>query len=81
MIINVNFGNESSSLPSDDFILDFGRGYDASRGYGWITQASLDNSNPIPIDISTNTRDRDSIDEQSTDTLIHLQYPDGLTGN
>ena len=80
MIINVNFGTESSSLPSDEFILDFGSGYNVNRGFGWITEASIDDSNPIPIDISTNTRDRDLIDEQSTDTLIHLQYPDGLTG-
>ena len=80
MIIKVNFGTENSPLPSDEFILDFGRGYDNTRGYGFITQASLDSETKVPIDLTNNTRDRDAIEEQSTDTLIHLQYPDGLTG-
>ena len=80
MIIKVNFGNENSALPNDEFILDFGRGYSENQGYGWITQDSLDSQTTIPIDLSANTRDRDAIEEQSTDTLIHLQYPTDLTG-
>jgi phage baseplate assembly protein gpV len=78
--MKINFGNENSALPGDDYILDSGQGYSADRGYGWVTQDSLDNSTPTPIDITANTRDRDSIDDQATDTLIHLQYPEGLPG-
>ena len=40
MIIRVNFGNENSVLPSDEFILDFGRGYSDTQGYGWVTAPS-----------------------------------------
>jgi phage baseplate assembly protein gpV len=78
--MKINFGNENSALPADEYILDSGQGYSADRGYGWVTQDSLDNSTPTPIDITANTRDRDSIDDQATDTLIHLQYPEGLPG-
>jgi hypothetical protein len=78
--MKINFGNENSALPGNDYILDSGQGYSADRGYGWVTQDSLDNSTPTPIDITANTRDRDSIDDQATDTLIHLQYPEGLPG-
>jgi hypothetical protein len=78
--MKINFGNENSALPGDEYILDFGAGYSADRGYGWVTQDSLDDSTPTPIDITANTRDRDSIEDQATDTLIHLQYPEGLPG-
>ena len=80
MIIKVNFGNENSVLPSDEFILDFGSGYSSEQGFGWVTEASLNGAETVPIDILTNTRDRDFIEDQSTDTLIHLQYPTGLPG-
>ncbi|NJL52449.1 MAG: hypothetical protein HC930_09920 [Hydrococcus sp. SU_1_0] len=78
--MKINFGNGNSALPGDEYILDSGEGYSADRGFGWVTQDSLDNSNPTPIDITANTRDRDSIDDQARDTLIHLQYPEELPG-
>ena len=80
MVIKVNFGNEDSPLPSDEFILDFGREYSAAQGFGWITQDSLDDDVAVPIDISPNTRDREAIEDQSLDTLIHLQYPPQFPG-
>ncbi|MEM8672981.1 MAG: hypothetical protein AAGF83_03770 [Cyanobacteria bacterium P01_G01_bin.67] len=80
MILNVNFGNEDSALPSDGFILDFGEGFSEDRGFGWVTEDSLNNTVATPIDLTTNTRDRELNNNQSLDTLIHLQYPEGLTG-
>ena len=80
MIINVNFGNEDSALPSEEFVLDSGAGFSEAQGFGWITEDSLDNEVGTPLDLSTNTRERDANDDQSIDTLIHLQYPTGLTG-
>ncbi|MEL6909122.1 MAG: hypothetical protein AAFO85_02805, partial [Cyanobacteria bacterium J06598_4] len=80
MIIKVNFGNENSPLPSDDFILDFGGEFSSTQGFGWVTQDSLDDATATPIDISPNTRDREEIADQATDTLIHLQYPPQFPG-
>ena len=77
MIIKVNFEPEGSATPSD-FIADSGAGYSAEQGYGWITQNSQDSENPTPIDLSSNTRDRESNSDFVADTLIHLQYPEDL---
>ena len=80
MIINVNFGNEDSALPSEEFILDSGAGFSEAQGFGWITEESLNDAVGTPIDLSTNTREREASDDQSIDTFIHLQYPTGLSG-
>jgi hypothetical protein len=78
--MKINFGTKNSALSSDEYILDSGNGYSAEQGYGWVTQDSLDNASATPIDISANTRDRNSVDDQSQDSLIHLQYPEDLPG-
>lgn len=77
MIIKVNFGPEDSAVPNE-FIADSGAGYSSEQGYGWVIQSSLDSENPTPIDISSNTRDRNSNSGFAADTLIHLQYPEDL---
>ncbi len=77
MTIKVNFAPEDSAI-SNEFVLDSGAGYSSEQGYGWVTQSSLGSDNPTPINISSNTRDRNSSSGFAADTLIHLQYPDDL---
>lgn len=82
MSIKINFSPSdsaiSSSLPLEDYGQDLGEAYDPNRGYGWITQASLNEANPVPIDLSSNTRDRNAEANPVLDTFIHLQYPTAL---
>ncbi|MGL5833053.1 MAG: hypothetical protein ACRC1Z_07440 [Waterburya sp.] len=78
--MKINFGTENSVMSGEEYILDSGNGYSAEQGYGWVTQDSLDNATPTPINISANTRDRDSAKDQNQDSLIHLQYPEQLPG-
>ena len=77
MIIKVNFAPENSTAP-EGFLVDSGAGYNTDQGYGWVTQDSLDNDNPNPIDLNANTRDRTGDNGTISDTLIHLQYPTDL---
>lgn len=77
MIAKINFSPEGSEIPNE-FQSDFGEGYSSERGYGWVSQSSLNNENPEPIDISSNTRDRGANSGSAQDTLIHLQYPEDL---
>ena len=75
--IRVNFAPASAFAP-EGFIQDIGGQYNDGRGYGWITQDSVGSNNPTPIDISPNTRDRNSLQEDTFDSLIHLQYADAF---
>ena len=77
MIIRVNFGTGDSAAPNE-FIADSGAGYSSEQGYGWIAQESLNSENPTAVDISNNTRDRNSGSDSVSDSLIHLQYPNDL---
>src|SRR6185312_9814894 len=56
-------------------IVDSGAGFDETRGYGWVTQASLSGATHQPLDLSPNTRDRNLESDQRLDTLVHMQYP------
>ena len=69
---NINFQPSGVTIP-DGYLGDFGLGYDAGRGYGWVTLESLDNATPTPVDLSGTTRDRNTESDQRLDTLIHLQ--------
>ena len=84
--ININFGLAGAENAAG-FILDTGKAYNSERGYGWVTQDSLSNNNSVPIDISANARDRDTLfndgqgelfPEPVRDSLIHMQYPTGF---
>ena len=85
--INFNFGvSREDSL--EEFTQDTGEAYDAERGYGWVTQDSAGSEDLTPIDLVENGRDRDTLftDEQGgqfrepvRDSLIHMQYPTGLS--
>ncbi|MFM2312272.1 MAG: hypothetical protein RLZZ04_1548 [Cyanobacteriota bacterium] len=78
--MKINFGTDNSALSGEEYILDSGKGYSTEQGYGWVTQDSLDDATATPINISANTRDRNSAADQSQDSLIHLQYPGDLPG-
>ena len=73
MSVKINFAPEGT--VANDYIVDFGQGYSIDQGFGWVKQSTLRNENPTPIDISLNTRDRDSENDSPEDSLIHLQYP------
>ena len=75
MTIKINFGAESSETPNG-YILDFGEEYSQEKGYGWVTQESLATTNPTPISITGNGRDRDIVENELFDSFIHLQYPE-----
>lgn len=77
MDIKVNFGTEDSS--TEGFILDSGEGFSEAQGYGWVTQASLNDESLTPLDLTGNVRGRAS-NSSEFDSLIHLQYPTGISG-
>jgi hypothetical protein len=72
--IKFNFQPNKAVVPTG-YIKDFGQAYSDTRGYGWVTQASLNSTNPAPLNLTRNTRDRNKKGvEQRLDTLIHMQY-------
>ena len=80
----INFQNADGPVP-DGYLKDFGQAYGERTGadqgsgqsYGWIEQSSLDTSQPTPLDLTKNGRDRDrSGIEQKLDTIMHMQYGD-----
>ena len=73
MIEKINFGAPNSLLP-EGYILDSGAAYSLERGYGWITEATLGEANPTPIDIIPNSRDRNVHRARLLDTLVAFQY-------
>lgn len=73
MIEKINFGAPNSVLPNE-YILDSGAAYSLDRGYGWITEATVGEENPTPIDIIPNSRDRNVHSDRLLDTLVAFQY-------
>ena len=80
--INVNFGTAKTKSVAG-FVLDTGMAYSSAIGYGWITQASAGSNNPVPLDMSPNTRDRYKLFDDGKggllsapvrDSFIHMQY-------
>jgi hypothetical protein len=72
--VKINFQPASAVVPSG-YALDSGAGFDDTRGYGWVTQASLSSATHQALDLTPNTRDRNLESDQRLDTLIHMQYP------
>src|SRR4051812_17295302 len=72
--VSVNFEPAGSPVPSG-YVVDSGGAYSDTRGFGWVTEASLSSSSHQPLDLSPNTRDRNLETDQRLDTLIHMQYP------
>ncbi|MGD1919418.1 MAG: hypothetical protein ACFCAD_11315, partial [Pleurocapsa sp.] len=73
MIEKFNFTSPTIP-PLEGYTQDIGLEYKSERGYGWITQESVGSDNVVPLDITANTRDRNTIEEDTLDSLIHLQY-------
>lgn len=76
----INFQPASAPVPTG-YTVDSGAAYSDTRGYGWVTQASLSSATHVPLDLTPNTRDRNIETDQRTDTLIHMQYPSNGTAN
>lgn len=75
--VRFNFGPVTASA-AEGSIQDSGEAFSDSRGFGWVTQDTVGSENPTPINVTANTRDRNSIQQDDLDSLIHLQYPDAL---
>lgn len=74
----VNFQPASSPVPAG-YTADTGLPFDAGRGFGWVSRASLSSSVHEPLDVSGNARDRArSGGDPRLETLIHMQYPPEL---
>ena len=76
----VNFQPSASAVPSG-YVKDSGLGFDATRGFGWVTEASLSSASHTPLDVSPNARDRDAVSDQRLDTFIHMQYPSSVSSS
>lgn len=67
--VKINFQPSDSFLPTG-YTKDSGLAYAATRGFGWIDQAT-----GLPIDISGFARDRNlTNNDQRIDTLQHMQF-------
>jgi hypothetical protein len=75
---HINFQPAVSPVPTG-YTVDSGLAWTDTRGFGWVRQDSLGSSTHVPLDISPNTRDRNIEADQRTDTLIHMQYPVGIS--
>lgn len=87
--INVNFSTAKAQVLSG-FIQDIGLAYSATRGYGWVTQASAGGNNPTPLDMQRNPRDRQNLFDDGQgellsapvgDSFMHMQYPTNLSNS
>src|SRR6185436_11277921 len=72
--VSVNFQPAGAPVPSG-YVVDSGAAYSDTRGYGWVTQASLPSGKHVPLDLTPNTRDRNLETDERLDTMIHMQYP------
>jgi N-acetylneuraminic acid mutarotase len=69
---SVNFQPSQAAVPAG-YEMDIGLGFDAGRGSGWVTQASLSSATHVPTDVSAYTRERNAVSDQRLDTLVHMQ--------
>lgn len=70
--VMINFQPVDAETP-EGYIADSGQAYSEERGRGWVLQNSLDESEPTPLNISSKARERNAIDSQRLDTLVHMQ--------
>ncbi|HUR18796.1 MAG TPA: Ig-like domain-containing protein [Acidimicrobiales bacterium] len=67
-VARVNFQPQTAPVATG-YSLDYGQGFDTTRGYGWISQTSTS-----ALSLVGNARDRDLVADQRLDTLLHMQY-------
>ena len=66
-LTKVNFQNQNAAVPSG-YLRDFGQGFTAARGYGWIAADSH-----TAVDNTAAGRDRNTNSDQRLDTFVHMQ--------
>jgi hypothetical protein len=75
----INFQPNVAPIPAGGYRKDIGASYKDSRGWGWVRQDSLSSASHVPLDMRTNTRDRDldNVDayDQKLDTFVYMQFP------
>lgn len=69
--VKIDFQPEAATLPTG-YIRDSGEAYNATRGFGWVTQAIP--RQPLSVSDYSRNRNRTNVD-QRLDTLQHMQYP------
>lgn len=71
--VKMNFQLKNTDVPAG-YKSDVGDGYTTARGYGWVTEASLNSATHTPINVSIGGRDRNLPGyDQRVDTLIHME--------
>jgi len=66
-VAHINFQPQDATVPAG-YRADYGQGFDAGRGYGWVAQTS-----PTPVSLVGNGRERGKVADQRLDTLMHMQ--------
>ena len=73
--VKINF-QSSNAVPAGGYIKDSGEAYNSTRGYGWVSEASLASATHTPLDISAYARQRNRTGvDPRLKTLLHMQYP------
>ena len=74
--VKINFQPRNAAIPAG-YVRDSGEAYDATRGFGWVTQDSLASATHTPFSIASYARNRNRNNlDQRLDTLLQMQYPD-----
>lgn len=77
--VKINFQPSGSAVPAG-YLKDSGEAYNATRGYGWVTQSSLSSTRHTPLTVAAYARDRNRTGvDQRLDTIMHMQYPNTPT--
>jgi hypothetical protein len=73
---HIDFGAQTS-VPFGGYTLDYGQGFDATRGFGWE-----DNATGSPASLVGNGRERNSslAPDKRYDTVIQIQQPSNTAG-
>lgn len=80
--LKINFQSETAPVP-DGYLRDFGEPFGERTGanqgdglsYGWVEPGTH-----TPIDLVGNGRDREILDDQRLDTLMHMEIPEENEG-
>ncbi|HET9518879.1 MAG TPA: Ig-like domain-containing protein [Actinoplanes sp.] len=75
-VAKVSFGPANVAAPAG-YTRDTGAAFTAAQGSGWVRQDSLASASPVPLDLTSNTRNRARAGvDPLFNTLIHMQYGD-----
>ncbi|MEQ8676749.1 MAG: kelch repeat-containing protein [Aggregatilineales bacterium] len=72
--VKVNFQSVGAIIPPG-YIADTGAAFNATPGFGWIREDSVNSPTHVPLNITGNGRDRQRFNtDQRYDTIMHIQY-------